>query len=150
MLDGSFMATRYLQPSGILKYFIDQRPLFVRGATKLPEMDEACEVFWTANNNISWMAWSFHKPRREPILHHIPLAAHGDSGKGKRLQLLNVNQFFGICLLQFVGWVIWSSLPSVLSVKTYLLGPLKFRRSIAELPSIVSARIILLRLILGA
>lgn len=82
-LDGDFLKTHYLKPSDILEFFIPRHPILLCGADDTLKMQTLCEAFWGA--------YKKHHPSHEVFTHHshrlryvLPVALHGDEGKGKR------------------------------------------------------------------
>lgn len=81
--DKTFLLVHFLRPTKIVEYFTNSCPTVLCGGKDALEMETLCESFWKA--------YQVHHPTHEVFATHngnlrrvIPLAFHGDEGKGKR------------------------------------------------------------------
>lgn len=82
--DGSFLEMHYLKPTAILEYFVAHCPMLVCGAKDVLEMQTSCAAFWKAYKKYHGGHEVFSVHGENNWSHIIPLALHGDEGKGKR------------------------------------------------------------------
>ena len=82
-LDGTFETIHYLRPQKILEYFIAKKPILVCGEPEACGMGKICKAFWESYRGYhpTHQVFQSHAGHLHRV---IPLAIHGDEGKGKR------------------------------------------------------------------
>lgn len=81
--DGSFLDMSYNRPTDIVKFLIGHHPFVLSGADDALHMESVCEAFWGAYKQFHGSHKVF-ETHGDNLSHVIPLALHGDEGKGKR------------------------------------------------------------------
>ena len=93
--DGSFLDVNYMSPQAILRYLVHQHPLVVFGKPTLEQGVESLAAFWDgyAQFHKSHVVFSSHSNDLNRV---IPIAIHGDEGRGKRRSQTTVISFESI------------------------------------------------------
>ena len=73
----------YNRPTDIVKFLIGHHPFVLSGADDALHMESVCEAFWGAYKQFHGSHKVF-ETHGDNLSHVIPLALHGDEGKGKR------------------------------------------------------------------
>ena len=82
-LDGSYLTTHYLRPMKIVEYLLDKKPLLVCGESDTGKVKGIFGAFWDAYRSYhgTHEVYQRHSGNLDRV---VPLAIHGDEGKGKR------------------------------------------------------------------
>ena len=82
-LDGSYLTTHYLRPMKIVEYLLDKKPLLVCGESDTEKVKGIFGAFWDAYRSYhgTHEVYQRHSGNLDRV---VPLAIHGDEGKGKR------------------------------------------------------------------
>ncbi len=93
--DGSFLDVAYISPQAMLQYLVHRHPLVVFGKPTLEQGVESLAAFWDgyAEFHKSHVVFSSHSNDLNRV---IPIAIHGDEGRGKRRSQTTVISFESI------------------------------------------------------
>ena len=80
--DGSFLDIHYMHPRSLLEYMLENHPVTIFGTADKTKAKESLNAFWQGYH-------SFHSTHEafslgQPVHRIIPMAVHGDEGRGKR------------------------------------------------------------------
>ena len=83
--DGSWICIGYLHPKNMLEYLISKHPITLLGVPDLEVGKSHCYAFWKSYRDFHGTHEVFNHFASEAQLSHIiPVALHGDEGRGKR------------------------------------------------------------------
>ena len=80
--DGSFLDIHYMHPRSLLEYMLENHPVTIFGTADKTKAKESLNAFWQGYH-------SYHSTHEafslgQPVHRIIPMAVHGDEGRGKR------------------------------------------------------------------